>query len=349
MSAPHDFPAAMGVGRDAENPKAVSVYFERELRDDELRALHDLLAMPAFVSGQTDVDALALSSLRRVLCGWHERAVALGTDGVADVLHDAEVRARRGSMRLAHDATRKPEPAGFAGLTVEHVGQIRDFLLTAFDGMQDQLQAHARAAGVLTDGAPEEPPPMAWFSNAARDVLAERRRQVEVEGNGPEHDDTHDRGELALAAAAYLLQDFGVPVLSYGAVPLLSSLDGSEHVIRLWPWELDWWKPKSRRRNLERAGALILAEIERLDRATAERMRVESSPAPHEVARSELAERTGLSDQAIDAVFDRVDAHQAATQPFVDAAAADSRSDQTKAEATRLARSLLDLPPEDAQ
>lgn len=342
MSAPHDFPAAMGVGRDAENTKAVSVYFERELRDDELRALHDLLAMPAFVSGQTDVDALALSSLRRVLCGWHERAVALGTDGVADVLHDAEVRARRGSMRLAHDATRKPEPAGFAGLTVEHVGQIRDFLLTAFDGMQDQLQAHARAAGVLTDGAPEEPPPMGWFSNAARDVLAERRRQVEVEERSAESDDRYRYGELARAAAAYaLIGSSDGRVIGDELEPSLTT--------RVWPWAQSWWKPKSRRRNLERAGALILAEIERLDRATAERMRVESSPAPHEVARSELAERTGLSDQAIDAVFDRVDAHQAATQPFVDAAAADSRSDQTKAEATRLARSLLDLPPEDAQ
>lgn len=28
----------------------------------------------------------------------------------------------------------------------------------------------------------------------------------------------------------------------------------------------DWWKPKDRRRNLVKAGALIVAEIERLDR-----------------------------------------------------------------------------------
>lgn len=342
MSGPHDFPAAMGIGRDAENPKAVSVYFQRELRDDELRALHDLLAMPAFVSGNIQVDALALSSLRRMLCGWHERAVAIGTDGVADVLHDAEVRFRRGSMHLAHDRERRASLAGEGAgkLSVQHVEQIRDFLLTAFDGMQAQLQEHARAAGVLPDEAPaEDVPPMAWFSNAARDVLAERRRQVEVEGNDPEHDDSHDRGELALAAAAYLLHDFGVPALAHGAIPSL------EEGTRLWPWEFSWWKPKSRRRNLERAAALILAEMERLDRVTAERMRASSARDPSKA--SELAERTGLSDASIDAVFDRVDAHQAATQAFVDGSAF-KLPDQVKAEATRLARSLLDLPPEDA-
>jgi hypothetical protein len=35
----------------------------------------------------------------------------------------------------------------------------------------------------------------------------------------------------------------------------------------LWPWSKDWWKPKTPRRDLVRAGALSLAEIERLDRA----------------------------------------------------------------------------------
>jgi hypothetical protein len=34
-----------------------------------------------------------------------------------------------------------------------------------------------------------------------------------------------------------------------------------------WPWSLHWWKPKSPRRDLIRAAALIVAEIERLDRA----------------------------------------------------------------------------------
>lgn len=39
-------------------------------------------------------------------------------------------------------------------------------------------------------------------------------------------------------------------------------------VPRGWPWGSSWWKPKDPRRDLVRAGALILAEIERIDRAS---------------------------------------------------------------------------------
>jgi hypothetical protein len=89
----------------------------------------------------------------------------------------------------------------------------------------------------------------AALTQAARDVLAERRRQIEAEGWTPKHDDEHDTGEMAEAAASYAAYKFN------GAVPLS------------WPWSAQWWKPKDRRSNLIRAGALILAEIERLDRA----------------------------------------------------------------------------------
>ena len=87
------------------------------------------------------------------------------------------------------------------------------------------------------------------------DVLAERRRQIEVEGWTPEHDDSHDCCELATAAACYAVcaDDRHLAKLNY---------DGA----RLWPGR--WlFKPKSYRANLVRAAALLLAEIERLDRA----------------------------------------------------------------------------------
>ena len=86
-------------------------------------------------------------------------------------------------------------------------------------------------------------------TNAARDVLAERQRQIDVEGWAPEHDDEHSGGGLAVAAACYATAYEGDPVPS------------------LWPWEDSWWKPKDRRSNRVRACALLLAEIERLDRA----------------------------------------------------------------------------------
>ena len=90
-------------------------------------------------------------------------------------------------------------------------------------------------------------------TSAARDVLAERARQVNAEGWTPEHDDEHEIGELATAAACYvsdtaMYRDEGDPP-------------------PWWPWGKTCWKPSSRRRNLIKAGALILAEIERLDRA----------------------------------------------------------------------------------
>lgn len=89
-------------------------------------------------------------------------------------------------------------------------------------------------------------------SQAALDVLAERQRQISTEGWTPEHDDQHTDDELALAAASYAIS----------ANPDMSAPS-------FWPWDAKWWKPKDGRRNLVKAGALILAEIERLDRAAA--------------------------------------------------------------------------------
>lgn len=90
-------------------------------------------------------------------------------------------------------------------------------------------------------------------SQAARDVLAERARQINAEGWTPEHDDKHTDSSLAVAAACYALAEPWKPTLLVEA---------------LWEWAPGWFKPKDPRRNLVKAGALILAEIERLDRAS---------------------------------------------------------------------------------
>lgn len=90
-------------------------------------------------------------------------------------------------------------------------------------------------------------------ADAARDVLTERRRQVEAEGWTPEHDDEHGNGEMAEAAACY------------AACAETHSMTG--HPPMSWPWSPHWWKPSpDQRRNLVKAAALLLAEIERLDR-----------------------------------------------------------------------------------
>ena len=92
---------------------------------------------------------------------------------------------------------------------------------------------------------------------AAHDVLVERRRQIEVEGWTPEHDDQHGNWELSRAAVCYGNMGRNGPFSHpHPAHPPLG-----------WPWHWTWWKlSDDPRRNLVKAGALILAEIERLDR-----------------------------------------------------------------------------------
>lgn len=87
---------------------------------------------------------------------------------------------------------------------------------------------------------------------AASDVLAERSRQINVEGFDAAHDDlVNRRGELSRAAACYALD--------------LSGCAGW-HFRAIWPWHYGWWKPTHRRANLVKSAALIIADIERLDR-----------------------------------------------------------------------------------
>lgn len=103
-------------------------------------------------------------------------------------------------------------------------------------------------------------------SKAELDVLRERDRQVEEVGWTPEHDDGHDKGELALAGASYAV----VSALSEDrrkSVSGIFSIVNNAMLRDLWPFAHSWWKPKDRRCDLVRAGALIIAEIERLDRA----------------------------------------------------------------------------------
>ncbi len=91
------------------------------------------------------------------------------------------------------------------------------------------------------------------MNKAEQDVLAERQRQIDVEGWTPEHDDEYVDEDLAMAASCYCMYVKGQD--------LKGSWSPSD-----WPWEHIWWKPTSYRQNIVKAGALIIAEIERLDR-----------------------------------------------------------------------------------
>lgn len=83
-------------------------------------------------------------------------------------------------------------------------------------------------------------------------IERERARQKSEEGWTADHDDLHDQGELAAAASRYAL---------YHTAYYEQSEIGT-----YWPWHPKWWKPADAVRNLVKAGALIAAEIDRIQR-----------------------------------------------------------------------------------
>lgn len=110
-------------------------------------------------------------------------------------------------------------------------------------------------------------------------IKAERKRQIEKEGWTPDHDDEHGDGSLALVAALY-----AAPVRLYERLTYALGVEFHDP----WPesWDPVWDKrteygddssngvpdpetytPEERLDLLVKAGALIAAEIDRLQRA----------------------------------------------------------------------------------
>lgn len=98
------------------------------------------------------------------------------------------------------------------------------------------------------------------------EIAAERKRQIADENWTAEHDDSHTSGELARAAGCYALHAGGMTEMGCDRPGDLSD-DDRWSMPQHWPWDCEWWKPKNPRRDLIRAAALIVAEIERIDRA----------------------------------------------------------------------------------
>ncbi|MGG6977208.1 UNVERIFIED_CONTAM: hypothetical protein P3C92_08205, partial [Pseudomonas aeruginosa] len=118
-----------------------------------------------------------------------------------------------------------------------------------------QCKAPEISLAELLAAAPGKEVPQAWL-----DVQAERRRQVEAEGWTPEHDDEHACDEIAAFACFYAMppaaRDWDTSSTGYGDTL-------GEAILP------EGWEPKTgdRRREMVKACALTLAEIERLDRA----------------------------------------------------------------------------------
>ncbi len=147
------------------------------------------------------------------------------------------VKASEDAAQAQHSA---PEVSGI-GRDTGHPRAVVLYLRK--EPTDDDLRAIHDALRSLA-AAPGKEVPQAWL-----DVQAERRRQITAEGWTPEHDDLYCAAELPRAAAAYILN---------GA---------NDEAPAIWPFSAKWWKPRDARANYVRAAALILAEIERLDRA----------------------------------------------------------------------------------
>jgi hypothetical protein len=104
-------------------------------------------------------------------------------------------------------------------------------------------------------------------------VLAERQRQIDVEGHTPEHDvEKNKPGDLGLAAAAYFMS----------AARTFRGFDCGDPPA-CFPFNRFWWKPRRDdvQRDLVRANALGLAELERFDNTRERDDRDCDHPRPH--------------------------------------------------------------------
>lgn len=102
------------------------------------------------------------------------------------------------------------------------------------------------------------------MENGSTLIAIERDRQILNEGFSSEHDAQYDREELLEAAKCYLLASEACHY-SKSCVTYNGGYRPGEGVPSDWPWDEIWWKPsKDPIRNLEKAGALIAAQIDKL-------------------------------------------------------------------------------------
>lgn len=149
--------------------------------------------------------------------------------------NDAEVNVRfHHEGALSNDSAETPSPAGLYAHNVDCPEQGADYL--GQTSVDEDLKT------------------------AVCNVLMERQRQIAQEHWTPEHDDEHQGGDLAVAAASYAL---------HAAATLAAAPDYAKQSARLWPWEGNSYKPRDPYRDLVRAAALLLAEAERMRRAGA--------------------------------------------------------------------------------
>ncbi|MCK5133206.1 MAG: hypothetical protein KAR40_13775 [Candidatus Sabulitectum sp.] len=93
-------------------------------------------------------------------------------------------------------------------------------------------------------------------------IAIERQRQIDAEGWTPSHDDEHVHGALSAAGASYAMN--ASENIDRAIVGVVDTIEKPND----WPFLPKFWKPtpKDLVRQLAKAGALIAAEIDRINR-----------------------------------------------------------------------------------
>jgi hypothetical protein len=101
-------------------------------------------------------------------------------------------------------------------------------------------------------------------------IAMERERQIKKEGWTPEHDNAHTGFQLTLAAIAYAAAAVGTEVKAK-LYNLCFHKPKAPKWTDPWPWDtaFDKRKKHNRKKCLVVAGALIAAELDRLEREEA--------------------------------------------------------------------------------
>ncbi|MGC3046911.1 hypothetical protein [Pseudomonas aeruginosa] len=258
--------ARAALARVAELEGQEPVAYRIEARDERGIVRRDCLSRTPFNEGLPDA--------RR----WAGNFTVTSTPLYAALARVAELEAKLAELekqepvaRIAfYEGSNTPVLVGWAHMAVgQHslyatpVAQAQHSVPEEFIGRLSEFLAQRGTTGkallrelrAMLAAAPGKEVPQAWL-----DVQAERRRQVEAEGWTPEHDDEHACDEIAAFACFYAMppaaRDWDTSSTGYGDTL-------GEAILP------EGWEPKTgdRRRELVKACALALAEIERLDRA----------------------------------------------------------------------------------
>lgn len=247
---------AAGLGYPLHKEEAVKLWYSG-FRSEVITVLEAWEAIGHDIGMNPDKGEL-LDSLRYMLekCEAHDAALA-EVAGLRSLLNSLLCYVERDIDRMRSDRDKSDNKEIYdrsISLAMERLKAAQNAVFTTEPGCDTAVELAAQTTQAqhsvpellvrAEDFVSGKEVPQAWL-----DVQAERRRQITAEGWTPEHDDLYCAAELPRAAAAYILN---------GA---------NDEAPAIWPFSAKWWKPRDARSNYVRASALILAEIERLDRA----------------------------------------------------------------------------------